>query len=273
MIIEIFKDSLEYSTKNKKRILKLGILTFISIIFLLPLILLQGYSYRIITIGVKGVINGDDPLPRFSKIGNMLVDGIKVLFVRFVYLLPGTIIAILFLVGNLAQFASSNITYNVTAMNTFNQTVFTNIVPIIAKNAVISSGFISIAIILWIIFYLISDIAIVHMAENKGSISYAFRFNDIIDIIKSIGVFEYITIYLGMLILLSGVIFTSALILGLCQSILATIVTLLSTSFIVGSAISGLFVGIIAIFLLIFVLIPVVIIFKSRIMALVYNMR
>ena len=273
MIIEIFKDSLEYSTKNRKHIIKVGIFIFVAMIFVLPLILLQGYSYRIITIGLEGMINGDDPLPRFSKIGNMLVNGFKVLIVRFVYLLPGTIIATSFLACNLAQFASSNVTYNFTAMDTFNQTVFADMAPIIAKNAVISSGFISIAIILWIIFYLISDIAIVHMAENKGSMSYAFRFNGIIDIIKSIGVFEYITIYLGMLILFSGIIFTFLLILSLIQSILATFITLLSSSFVVGSAISGLVIGLIAIFFLIFVLTPVIIIFKSRIMALIYNMR
>ncbi|WP_066973913.1 DUF4013 domain-containing protein [Methanobrevibacter filiformis] len=271
MIFEIFKDSFEYSIKNRKHLLKLGMLTLLSIIFIIPTLFLQGYTYRITVIGVNGMINGNDPLPKFDKLLKMLVEGIKIAIVRFIYLLPGTIIAILFLTINLNQFTTST-GYDISHIQTLNQTIILNMAPIIAKNITLTGGFIAIAIILWIAFYLISDIAITNMVNNKGSIIHAFKFKDLIFIIKSIGVFEYISFYVGILILFSGILFTFTLLFGLINSIISTIAILLS-SHLTGSIVSGLIVGTIGIFFCAFIILPFFVIFKTRIVSLLYNMR
>ena len=67
MILDIYKDSLEYSAKDLKTLLILGVTYFLSFL-LLPIFLIYGYSYRVTKISVEGMINGNDPLPEFDNI-------------------------------------------------------------------------------------------------------------------------------------------------------------------------------------------------------------
>ena len=55
MILDIYKDSLEYSAKDLKTLLILGVTYFLSFL-LLPLFLIYGYSYRVTKISVEGMI-------------------------------------------------------------------------------------------------------------------------------------------------------------------------------------------------------------------------
>lgn len=97
MILDILKDSLEYSAQSWKTVFKVGFLIFVSFLFF-PIFLVGGYSYRITSIALNGMINGEDPLPEFKNWKKMFIEGIKVFAVKFIYLLPVTIIIILGLI-------------------------------------------------------------------------------------------------------------------------------------------------------------------------------
>ena len=95
MILDIYKDSLEYSAKDLKTLLILGATYFLSFLFL-PIFLIYGYSYRVTKISVEGMINGNDPLPEFDNVIDMFVDGVKVVIVQIAYLLVPCIIFLIF---------------------------------------------------------------------------------------------------------------------------------------------------------------------------------
>ena len=95
VILDIYKDSLEYSAKDLKTLLILGVTYFLSFLFL-PIFLIYGYSYRVTKISVEGMINGNDPLPAFDNVIDMFVDGIKVIVVYLIYALIPFIIFLLF---------------------------------------------------------------------------------------------------------------------------------------------------------------------------------
>ena len=57
MILDIYKDSFEYSAKDLKTLLILGVTYFLTFL-VLPLFLVYGYSYRVTKVSVEGMING-----------------------------------------------------------------------------------------------------------------------------------------------------------------------------------------------------------------------
>ena len=83
MILDIYKDALEYSAKDWKTLVILGVIALFSFL-LLPAFLITGYNYRVINNAVHGIINGRDPLPEFNDIIDMFVDGVKVVIVQIV---------------------------------------------------------------------------------------------------------------------------------------------------------------------------------------------
>ena len=95
MILDIYKDSLEYSAKDWKTLVILGVICFFSFL-LLPAFLITGYNYRVINTAVHGVINGRDPLPDFEDLISMFVDGVKFVIVQILYLLVPAIIFLIF---------------------------------------------------------------------------------------------------------------------------------------------------------------------------------
>lgn len=260
MILEIFKDSFEYSSKDWKTIAKLAIISIFNSL-ILPVFLIQGYSYRIIVIGINGLINGDDPLPEFNNWINMFIEGIKVFIVRFIYLLPGTIvfIAILF---------SQIFFLNSLAPNFY---IGSEVSPPIEMIGVIWM-IIVIPIILWLFSYLISNIAIANMANNKGSLKSALNFKEIIKIIKSIGVFKYIEFYIGYIVIFVGLLTTAAIFILLFSSVLGIFSIVISSSFDIGAIILGIL-SYILLSLAFLVLGSFFIIFESRAIALMYNTR
>ena len=78
MILDILKDSIEYSAQSWKTVSKLGCLIFVSFLFF-PIFFVGGYSYRIIHIALNGMINGEDPLPEFKNWKNIFLDGIIII--------------------------------------------------------------------------------------------------------------------------------------------------------------------------------------------------
>ena len=95
MILDIYKDALEYSAKDWKTLVILGVICFFSFLFL-PLFLITGYNYRVINTAVHGIINGRDPLPEFDDLIGMFVDGVKVVIVQIGYLLVPFIVFLIF---------------------------------------------------------------------------------------------------------------------------------------------------------------------------------
>lgn len=248
MLLEIFKDSFEYSYKDPRSIFKFGILSLFSI-FIIPIFFVFGYYYRITDIGLKGTINGEDPLPKFEKLSKMFVQGFKVLIVRFIYLIPGILI---YLIPHERPYGMNSLPNNSLLSLEF--------------------GILSLAAILWIIFYLFSSVAITNMINNGGSLRSAFEFKEIINVIKSIGILRYIKFYFGCIILAIGILGTVfgviSLITGSITLILLIITSINYLPYFVGSFIAVLFS-----FIAILFLVPFFLTFEGRAIALLYNMR
>jgi hypothetical protein len=184
---EIISDSLSYPSQDWKKVLILGILFLISFL-IIPAFLVMGYFFRVL----KGSIAGFDELPDFDEWGEMLIDGLKIFVVQFVYFL---IPAIIILIGVWASIASISVT---DAGNLANPGLVFGLMGVTAI----------IGIILAIILGLIASIAIANMALNNGEIGAAFRFSEILEKIAMIGWGKYIVWYIVMIIigLIGGVI-------------------------------------------------------------------
>ena len=174
MILDIYKDALEYSAKDWKTLVILGVICLFSFL-LLPVFLLTGYNYRVINTAVHGIINGRDPLPDFEDLIGMFVDGVKVVIVQFAYMIVPVLIFLIF-----AGIASA--------------------VEGVASNAIMLIGCL-ITFALIIVACLMDQMAICHMAYNEGSFSKAFALGEIKEAIDEIGWFNCIATYLGLIII------------------------------------------------------------------------
>ncbi|MCL2115324.1 MAG: DUF4013 domain-containing protein [Methanobrevibacter sp.] len=247
MILEIFKDSFEYSFKEPKTILKLGILSFLNFL-IVPYFLLNGYSYRITKIGINGMINGNDPLPEFKHWGIMFLEGVKIFIVRTVYLIPGTLIFF-------------TLSATIISMGKFLGLM------VLATEL----GVIAISTIVWHIFYLFSIVAVPNMINNNGSLKSAFKIREIIEISKSIGIFKYVQFYIGCIVLVLGIISATLLLIALI--ILTSGLALSSVIGPVAFGYAGIFISIASTMALVLIISPFFMVFESRTMALMYNTR
>lgn len=228
MILDIYKDAFEYSAKDWKALLKLGIICLFSFL-VIPVFLIAGYNYRVVGTAVHGIINGRDSVPDFDDLIDMFIDGVKVAIVQFIYLLVPAITFILFV------FISNNLSG-------------------VLASAVVLIGCL-LTFVLGIIACLMSQMGICHMAYNEGAFTKAFAAEEIKDVINEIGVSECILTYFGIIIIcvvlsivvtgIIGLIFTifgiSGSILGVDAGgifVLGAFVNSLITMFIVGPYLS-----------------------------------
>ncbi len=174
MILDIYKDSLEYSAKDWKTLVKLGVIALLSIL-LIPIFLVAGYNYRVVNTAVHGVINGRDPLPEFDNITGMFVDGGKVLIIEILYTLVPLIVFLLFI------FIANALT------------------GILASSIIVIGALIT--FLLAVASCLMSQMGICHMAHNEGEFSKAFRIKELKEVIDDIGWFKCIITYLGLIII------------------------------------------------------------------------
>ena len=242
MILDIYKDSLEYSAKDWKTLVILGVICLFSFL-LIPAFLITGYNYRVINTAVHGIINGRDPLPGFDDLIEMFVDGVKVVIVQIAYLLVPAIIFMIF------AFISGSLTGS-------------------AASAVMIIGCL-ITFVVFVVAELMVQMGISHMAYNEGAFSKAFALSEIKGVIDEIGWFECIATYLGLVIITVVISFV-------VTGIIALIFTVFGISgFLLGADPSGIFVlgaGIntaIAMFLVG----PYLSIFNSRSVGLLYTMQ
>ena len=228
MILDIYKDSLEYSAKDWKKLVVLGIICLFSFL-LLPMFLITGYNYRVINTAVHGIINGRDPLPEFDELIDMFVDGVKVVIVQIVYLIAPALVFLIF-----AAVAGA--------------------VGGVASSAIMVIGCL-ITFVGLILACLMSQMGLCHMAYNDGAFTKAFAFKEIKEVIDEIGWFECIVTYIGLVIItlvislvVTAIIYgifavfgISGVILGVDSSgifVLGALINSLITMFIVGPYLS-----------------------------------
>lgn len=242
MILDIYKDALEYSAKDWKTLVILGVICLFSFLFL-PAFLITGYNYRVINTAVHGIINGRDPLPGFDDPIDMFIDGVKVVIVQIIYLLVPMIIFLVFalIAGHISG---------------------------IASGVLIFIGCL-ITLIVGVAACLMSQMGICHMAYNDGAFSKAFAVSEIKEVIDEIGWFECILTYIGLIIIvfvisvvvttLIGIIFALFGVSGAFLGVDPSGILLLGTF--INSTIAMFIVG------------PYLSIFASRSMGLLYTMQ
>jgi len=203
MILDVYKDAIEYALKDWKTLLKLGLMYLFGFL-IFPLFFVYGYSFRVVKVAVNGMIGGEDELPPVNDFKTMFIDGIRLFIVRIAYLIiPVIIVAVLFYLT--FSFASSN-----------NPLFFALIVAVIVIYIIIS-----------IIFSLMKIIAISNMAV-EGSLSSAFDFKTILAIINSMGWFRLFIAYLGLSVILFTIFTLVSLIISLISVFLGISGTLVS---------------------------------------------
>lgn len=242
MILDIYKDALEYSAKDWKTLVILGVICLFSFL-LLPLFLLTGYNYRVINTAVHGIINGRDPMPGFDDLIDMFVDGVKVVIVQIAYVLVPCIVFLIFAIiaGSLTGIASS---------------------------AIMIIGCI-ITFALFVVACLMQQMGLCHMAYNDGSFSKAFAISEIKEVIDEIGWFNCIATYLGLIII-------TVVIACVVTAIIYAIFTVFGISgAILGADPSGIFVLGVLINSLVtmFIVGPYLSIFNARSLGLLYTMQ
>ncbi len=244
MILDIYKDALEYSAKDLKILLILGATYFLSFLFL-PIFLIYGYSYRVTKISVEGMINGNDPLPEFDNVIDMFVDGIKVVLVYLVYCLIPFIIFLIF-----ALVSSAIGGY--------------------AESALMAIG--SIITIVGIVFaYLMSMFGVAHMVENGDSLGKAFAVSEIIEIIKSVGVARSVGTYLGLVVICGALYLIVCLLIWLVFGFFGIFTGTLGFDMAAG----GIFAAglLISYLVMLFIVGPYTMIMQSRVSGLLYNLH
>ena len=242
MILDIYKDALEYSAKDWKTLVILGVICLFSFL-LLRAFLITGYNYRVINNAVHGVINGRDPLPDFNDVISMFIDGVKVVIVQILYLLVPIIIFLIF-----ALIAMQ--------VNGF------------ASSAIMLIGAI-ITFVAFVVVELMIQIGLCHMAYNDGALSKAFAISEIKEAIDEIGWFKCIATLLGLIIITLVIFSVVSMIIGIIFSAFG-----FSTA-VLGIDPTGIFVlGVTVNFLIsMFIVGPYLCIFNSRSIGLLYTMQ
>lgn len=242
MILDIYKDALEYSAKDWKTLVILGVICLFSFL-LLPAFLITGYNYRVINNAVHGIINGRDPLPDFNDLIEMFVDGVKVVIVQVLYLLVPMIIFLLFAIiaGQLTGVASS---------------------------ALMLIGCL-ITLIVGVAACLMYQMGICHMAYNDGAFSKAFAISEIKEVIDEIGWFECIVTYIGLIIIIVVISLVVTALIGLIFMAFGI------SGAVLGADPSGIFVlgALINSAITMFIVGPYLSIFAARSMGLLYTMQ
>ena len=190
MILDIYKDSFEFSSRKVMNLIILGLLSFLNIL-IIPLVFFYGYNYRVVKLSTQSMINGDDVPPDFDDFKRMFIEGLKYIVVEFVYLIIPMIIMI---------------------------------ASVFYRNAIL---FI-LGLILVTIFQLFALLAIPHMAANDDSLKSAFEFSKINNIMASIGYGRYILTYIGILLIYLAILVVVIIILSIIFGLLGIATSFIS---------------------------------------------
>ena len=191
------------------------------------------------------MINGNDPLPAFDNIIDMFVDGIKVVLVYLVYLLVPFIIFLLFAIVS-------------SAIGGYGESVLMAIGSIVTVVAIIFA-------------YLMSMFGVANMANYEDSLKKAFDFNEILEIIQSVGIVRSIGAYLGLMIIATALYIVVFLLIWFVFGFFGIFTGTLGFDMAAG----GIFVAgfIISYFVMLFIVGPYNLILQSRASGLIYNLH
>ena len=242
MILDIYKDALEYSAQDWIKLVILGVICLFSFL-LLPAFLITGYNYRVINTAVHGIINGRDSLPEFDDLISMFVDGVKVVIVEIVYIIVPAIVFLIFaIIAGQGE-------------------------GVVSSALMIIGCIITFALV--VVACLMSQMGLCHMAYNDGAFSKAFALTEIKEVIDEIGWFECIITYLGLIIItlvisivVSAIIWIIFTVFGISGAVLGADPSgVFVLGALINSAISMFIVG------------PYLSIFNSRSIGLLYTMQ
>jgi hypothetical protein len=163
-IVDNITDSLKYPLNDWVKILILTVISIIPIVNFMS----GGYYLRII----KSTLAGVDEVPEFDDLGELFIDGIKIIIVGIVYMIvPLIIYAIAWL-----------------------PLLFTGD-PYSVTSGIMSGLTIVLMIIAFVVTFIVSLLllpAIVNMALYDSELGAAFRFSEVLGRIKAIGWGDYI---------------------------------------------------------------------------------
>jgi hypothetical protein len=195
-----FSDSFEYTKKIFSDISRLIILIVLSIIPIVEWIVL-GYMAK-----VNKESPGTGTPPKLETYGQLFVDGVKVFFATFIYMLIPTI---LIAVGAVGTFA------NLTPFQT----------PMLAPAPLIGGAGVAIllvGIILAILLLIILAVGLAHMIKT-GKFGNAFAFGEIFAIIRGIGWGKYLS-WIAVTVVIGALLFGILSIIPVIGGILAAVV-------------------------------------------------
>jgi len=204
---EILSNSFRYPLSNVKRMLVLGLLLATSI-FIVPAIFAYGYFLRI----MEHSFNGSKELPSFEDWGKMFVDGLKYIVVSLVYIgIPAFIASFISVIILVSQHP------RIVSVNEF----------------LLVLGIVSVIVV--IVPYILSLVALPNMVYNKMETGKAFEFKHIFGIINEIGKLRYISAIIVLLIfeifLYGYSFYLQSLHLGLTTYLISGIVSLFVGSY------------------------------------------
>ena len=190
---DIVGDAVRYPSQDWKKVVTFGVFFLLSYV-IIGILFVPGYMLR----ALKATLAGSDELPEFGDWGEMVVDSLKLIIVSIVY---SIIPAIVIFIGILGSAASI-------------QNLGSLMSPMAAFGLI--GGVVLIGIILEIIFSLVLTMAIANMALYDSELGAAFRFSEILDLIKSIGWVDYIIWFVVMIII--------GIVIGIIASILNVLI-------------------------------------------------
>lgn len=188
-IKEIIYDSLKYSASDWMKVIILGFISLFLfmgilgllqwepyiIILLIPGIFSLGYLFRVL----KDTLKGSDEAPDFDGWGEMLIDGLRVILVALIYILPVILVTLI-----------PNFTQNTLSLGSFSG---------ISLWSFLSES--KVQIIVFAVVGIIELMGIANLALYQGKIKAAFRFGEIIRRISTIGWAKYVIWYLTIWII------------------------------------------------------------------------
>jgi Protein of unknown function (DUF4013) len=182
-------DSLQYPVKDWVKMIILGIILIIPIVNFIGL----GYYLRII----KSTLAGLDELPDFEHVGELFIDGIKILIVCIIY----AIVPLIFYALSFAFAGSATVPSSISSSSVFSFSYL----PALTGISVV---FFILAVISAIIISIFAFMGMANMAYHESEIGAALRYREILDIIAAIGWGNYILwwIVLMLIIIFGGFI-------------------------------------------------------------------
>jgi len=219
---DAISDSIKYPLSDFGKLLILGIILIIPIVNFIG----AGYFIR----AMKASLVGISELPSFDDAGNLFVDGLKVLVVSIVYFIIPIILMVIAWI--LTIFGNSAIYYN-------NYSYADPTYGIIALALMGLAGLLEFIIIPFLL------VGLANMAYNDSELGAAFRFSEIMSMIREIGWGEFIIWYIVLIVFLAimGVVLWFLAFIGILLLFILIGIILLPLLFILAGSYIYLFVA------------------------------